>query len=206
MPAKSLLPVYVMVGNILALFRAGSARYGYGQLREWARWYDTYRTMLTATAVEYGIPFANVAGAFAWLSPRSTVERNVANLRLLCDAYRDGTDPRATVAHTGQFIDKSWAALHGNLSDLVLTDSTSSRKVRTFYLNLVGDESGVTVDTHAVSIAMGAGTDRNAVFGQPNGGAYRTVEDAYRIAAKVLGFSPAQLQAAVWCVRRGVAH
>lgn len=206
MPNRQVLPVYVMVGHILALFRAGSQTYGYGRVREWAQWYVSYRTIITDIAVQYDIPFEHAAGAFAWLSARSQLVINVRNLIAMCEAYRNGTDPYATVTHTRQFIGKAWECINGDLSSMELGERTNSRKIRTFYRNLCGDEFRVTIDAHAVAIAMGAGTDTNTTFGQPSGMGYRNVERAYQSAASVLNMTPAQLQAAVWCIRRGDAN
>lgn len=206
MPIKSLLSLPVMIGHILALYRYGANRYGYAQMQEWSQWYGAYRTMIKDLAIEYDVPFENVAAAFAWFSPRTQLARNVQLTIDLLNNYSNADSDLSNIGCPKQFKDKAWTCLNGDMSSLELTDSTKSRKVRTFYRNLIGDESIATIDAHAVGIAMGAGTDLSVTYVNPDGQAYKIVESAYIAAAKILNVTPCQLQAVTWCIRRAGMH
>ena len=96
-------------------------------------------------------------------------------------------DALGTVSHTGRVI--------------------SGHKVRSFYANITGDADAVTVDMWAWAVATGAWrtyrgqrTPREANLTARE---YRTIADAYRRAAAILGVTPRECQAAVWVAARG---
>jgi hypothetical protein len=77
----------------------------------------------------------------------------------------------------------------------------SGPKVLAFAANIAGDEDEVTVDRHAVRVALG-----EDYSGKMSGPAWRKryeiIADAYRKAAAELGESPATVQAVCWVVQR----
>lgn len=88
---------------------------------------------------------------------------------------------------------QAWSIAHG--ADPL--DVLNGPKVRRFYLNITGDHSVVTVDVWA---ARAAGVD-----GKLTGARYLAVERAYQNAARIVGMTPRDLQAAVWVHTRGSA-
>lgn len=68
-------------------------------------------------------------------------------------------------------------------------------KVRSFACNLAGDSNIVTVDTHALQVAMG---DVRSTVTMRSWEQYAHVASAYTRAATVAGIAPATLQAITW--------
>ena len=89
-------------------------------------------------------------------------------------------------------------------------DELGGHKVRSFYNNiLLGSTGDVTIDTHAISAAVGEkvyGQDprTGAIMGGPRlteygtKGAYPVLADAYRTVAAEFGLPPEQAQAIIW--------
>jgi hypothetical protein len=74
--------------------------------------------------------------------------------------------------------------------------------VNAFARNIAGDWNEVTIDMWAFRAACG---DLAIEKYLARKGAYETVAEAYRIAAKKFGIAPAQMQAIVWVAIRGRA-
>ena len=88
-------------------------------------------------------------------------------------------------------------------------DVLGGHKVRSFYNNiLLGSTGDVTIDTHAISAAMGEKVtsqdarmtimDAPALAEYGTEGAYPIIADAYRTVAAENGLSPEQAQAIIW--------
>lgn len=125
------------------------------------------------------------AGVLAALSPMTSWPENIKKARMV---FESGTTYGLTANR-----DKAIRIANGEPALSVL----SGRKVRTFYGNIMLDNlDNVTVDRHAFDAAYGiAGySDRIGI----SKGRFDSVESAYRDCARVIGISPAQLQAVVW--------
>lgn len=185
-----------MVANILATWERATPE----QRRVGADWYPTYGRMLATLAGDYGFPVDRVTGAFAWLSPRVTVARNVEMLVSLLSETARGIDPftSGTTYSMWDLLRKAELVLGGDFSTLALDSKTRARKVRSFYRNLMGDDSVVTVDVWAARVA---GIEDPA----PAGRRYLAVQDAYLDAAHRVGVSPTVMQAVTWVVARGAS-
>lgn len=104
--------------------------------------------------------------------------------------------------------DQAWRIANGEAPLSVLRGP----KVRAFYANITGDADAVTVDVWAVRAARGdqacvpdgRGRLRYADDGTVSAREYREYADVYRRAARRLGVTPRECQAAVWVAVRGV--
>ena len=76
------------------------------------------------------------------------------------------------------------------------------RKVRSFYRNILGIDSAVTVDRHAVAIVYGRPLSDREIKLLERAGAYTVIASAYRAAARRLGIAPSTLQAVTWLAWR----
>jgi hypothetical protein len=140
------------------------------------------------------------AGVIAALSPQLSWLANIgAAYSLYADIVPDNVLPES--------VDKALRIMSGDSSDIVL----GGRKVRSFYRNiLLPDSPGpVTVDRHALAIALGVDPD-TARFHGPNPkileriGAYTYVASAYRGAARDRETLPHVMQAVTWVAWRAL--
>jgi len=146
-----------------------------------------------------------VAGVIAALSPRCQWSTNVAWAAAVVHAARTGAPmPRV---HTKTMRRQAWRIANGEHPLAVL----HGPKVRAFWANITGDTDAVTVDVWAVRAARGdravRGADGRMSWaddGRVSEREYRAYADVYRRAARRLGVTPRECQAAVWVAVRGV--
>ena len=85
-----------------------------------------------------------------------------------------------------------------DVSDDELLKILSGPKTSRFYMNMMypNDGTGVTVDRHAIAIAIGRNaTEKEQVMSDK---VYTFVEDCYKITAYRLGLTPLHLQSITW--------
>lgn len=187
---------YAMVRRICSVVRGASPE----ARRAGEVWYDAVAELLDTVAEHYGIDAELVRGVFAETSPRVSVATNVWMTVAACELAASG---RPVVGNVKGLRDRVRAAarvLSGDTSNLQLDPDgrlSTSRKVRSFWANLSGDTEAVTVDVWAARIAGCSHPD-----GQPSGGSYVAVAEAYRRAAARLGMTPREVQAVAWCAFR----
>jgi hypothetical protein len=134
------------------------------------------------------------AGVIAALSPRCQWSTNVAWATALVQAAMEGRE--CPPVHTTTMRAQAWAIANGTPA----LDVLNGPKVRSFYNNIIGNTDAVTVDVWATLVATGSKDER--AIGTPK--RYAAVADAYRRAAKILGVTPREVQAATWVAARGV--
>ena len=164
--------------------------------QEWAEgtyWYAVAHSFAAELADRYGVSVECAAGVIAALSPRLSWTMNQRAAETL---FASGDAP---VLHSNKA--KALQILAGQNPLTVL----GGAKVRAFYACIVSPVAdAVCVDRHAVDAAVGyKGTDKSRKF-LDRVGAYESVAAAYRVTADRYGISPAQCQAIVWVVWRGV--
>lgn len=168
-----------------------------------ATWYHDYGMRATRLGARYGYGRRESLAAFAALSPRLGLRANVHALYRAMVAHSQGLDV-STVNRSmpgksgsgvmGHRLAAAFKALSGNVREAL-----GGVKVRSFYLNLRGRLSEVTIDTWAAQpfgIAAGKSISK---------GAYLRIREMYRQAARIFNVAPAVLQAAVWIYLRGKA-
>jgi hypothetical protein len=101
--------------------------------------------------------------------------------------------------HTKAMRAQGWRIANGEAALSVL----NGPKVRAFYANIMGDTDAVTVDVWAARVATGL-TGKAAERAIGTAKRYADVADAYRHAARILGVTPREVQAATWVAARGV--
>lgn len=201
MKAKRKVPVrrvQTYVRHILATY----ARCTDAQRVSGIRWYAEAREFAFRMAHKYGFPVDRVAYAIAALSPAvSWVEQTRAggNVEKVCAHVAAGRDGIPKCAGYSANRRKAIAILaDGDFSAL------RGPKVTAFARNILGKGNAVTVDRHAAAIAAnlprtkarkGTGTIHIGAV------AHRRIAEAYRVAARIVGLRPCELQAAVWLER-----
>lgn len=191
--ARTVLPVLSeMTDNVLAIYDSATDT----QRHTGAMWYyDAH-----AIACELDDNTERSAGVIAALSPQMSWLSNVgAAYSLYAGVVPDNVLPES--------VAKAQRIMSGEDPDSVL----GGRKVRSFYRNILlpGTPGPVTVDRHALAIALGADPD-TARFNPPNPrvleriGAYTYVASAYRGAARERGIFPHEMQAVTWVAWRAL--
>ena len=138
---------------------------------------------------------SRAAGILAALSPLNSWPQN---MRLASEIYAEKND----LGYLQKNVSKARRIYAGELPLNVL----GGNKVRSFFLNIVGDDSvkTVTVDRHAVDIACGRVCNDKIRQHWTSGKRYWFVADMYVRAARIINsefgteFTGAQIQAITW--------
>lgn len=152
-------------------------------------WYPSAGATITALADWSGLPADRLAAIVAALSPRNPWRWNVQDAAAIAYAAMHGL-PCPTVSTFNVNRDRAWAFATGT-SDWL----GSAPKVRAFVANMTGDVDAVTVDVWAVRVATHG--ERVNIRSDAD---YRTIADAYRMAARMAGETPRDIQAITWLV------
>lgn len=174
-----------MTRNITSVYRAATE----GQKADGLLWYAT----ANAIAAELDSDIDRAAGVLAALSPQTDWDRNVSLARTL---YAEGS---LNGGGLGANLRRAEAVLASNWRDVFGKDAL---KIRAFAACIADpqDTDAVCVDRHAVDIADGTVSGKDAKSLTPK--RYAEYADAYRRAARILGVSPATVQAVTWVVHR----
>lgn len=157
-------------------------------------WYRRARGRCRVIADATGLDLESVAGIVAALSPRCHWAVNLQWAARVALAKATGGD--CPVISLGHCRRKAWDIANGARP----LDTLRGPKVLAFYRAITGDRDSVTVDTWAALAATGRPTRRGVT-----GKRYDEIAEAYRLAARLAGVSPRELQAAVWVHVRGYA-
>ena len=154
-------------------------------------WYADANATARAMADEFDVAEEIAAYVIAATSPRTFWSFNVKHARAIL-AYEDAPSGALGTNHARGMAIRDYGIGHiGN-----------GPKVNAFARNIAGDWNEVTIDMWAFRAACG---DLAIEKFLARKGAYETVAEAYRIAAKKFGIAPAQMQAIVWVAIRGRA-
>lgn len=159
-------------------------------------WYDTAAATAAALSAGSTLTERQCAGIIAALSPRVTWRANVRAAAVIVAAAAEPGARMPRVAGVGANVAKAWRIAMGQNPLAVL----GGDKVRSFYRNITGDVSAVTVDVWARYAATGERSARTIT-----GPEYQHLAACYRAAAAMRNVAPRDMQAAVWCHVRGSA-
>lgn len=178
-----------------------------GDINHGKRWYRDARAIASGIASDHGFTVAQVCGVISALSPSVSWETNLTDAETICKAFADGIPfDTVTVSTYGQNKDKA----HRILSGLGDAQSVSEQfkfpsKTGSFFFNLLYPKAPtfVTVDRHALGIALGSRDSNVHQSLSITNKRYRAIADAYVSASRYLGYeSPCQLQASTWVAYR----
>jgi len=146
-----------------------------------------YREALALAAELDPINPSQAVGVLAALSPLTSWPLNVRRAR---EVYATGT--------TGGLpanVAKAERIFRGETA----TDVLGGAKVTAFYANIMGDDSKVTIDRHAIDVACGRPmTDAERAIAIRGKAGYNRLADIYREVAVEFGYTASQTQAIVW--------
>lgn len=201
MSASTTILTESAVANILTTWAQATD----ADLAEGHAWYATAHAFAVSLAERHGLTVEAAAGIIAALSPRVSWSLNLRLAEQLCAT--------GSARGLGVSIRRATRILLGESPATVLAapagSPRSGQKVRSFYANILNPEATdgpVTIDRHAWDIAAGfAGTDADR-SGLDRVGVYSGLEDAYRVAARILGVAPTTVQATTWVAWRRIKN
>lgn len=159
-------------------------------------WYDTARVELAEIAESFDMVLSDVCWITATLSPHLSWELNKQSLiAFLCSWY--GLPCEFSNSAYGKNTHKCTRYMLGEIDGL-----PSGPKVSAFYLNLMGDYSALTIDRHAMRIALFGMWRITEETGEisPSVNEHRLITKAYENVSRMLGITAVELQAITWQV------
>jgi len=139
------------------------------------------------------------------LSPNNKWERNIVNAEDLCKAFINGQDMDSIKVSTyHKMKQKAWHILETMPNYEETITILNGKKIISFYRNISGDETDITIDGHARNIYY---NDRQGLT-TPNTSIrkleYLDIQKAYLRASKKLGIKAYELQAITWVAWRRI--
>lgn len=183
------------VRNILKVYRRATE----ADTLNGVEWYDRAKRAALDIAEYTNLNVHTVIGVMAALSPNNRWERNVRDTEIMCVAWVNGDNMDSfKVSCYNTMKAKAWSILDNELidNDDILT-RLNGQKIRSFYSNIVGLDE-VTIDGHALNIAMGIRQGLTADETNMGKKQYRDMQAAYVTAAKRVKVKPHVLQAITW--------
>jgi hypothetical protein len=163
-------------------------------------WYYVAHSWIKSLSLEHKRDYRRIAAVVAVLSPQSSWKSQLRYIPVLLSQLSKGVTSPAKLKHPGFRANKRKAMDIWHAETLADAERyVRGQKVNSFYLNLCGCDSSVTVDAHMVDIALGIGrvADRKS-FGVLTAKRYKIVADAIRLVSGGSPFTAPALQALLW--------
>jgi len=187
--------------NIIAVYKMATP----DEIKQGIEWYLNATSDCKNIADRLRLPLHIVIGVVSALSPNNKWKRNVVNADELCTAFINGQDMDSIKVSTyHKMKQKAWSILQlmPTYDDAVTI--LNGKKIVSFFKNINGDESEITIDGHARNIYY---NDRQGLT-TPNTNIkkseYADIQVAYLRASKKLGIKAYELQAITWVVWRRI--
>lgn len=156
-------------------------------------WYETANKLASKLGRLYNVTALQAAGVLAALSPLKSWDENMR----IAEAYLKN----GSAYHTSTMMLKAQDIISykGTLTEEFILTTLNGNKIQNFFLNIAFPKSelGVTIDRHAISIAVGESLP-NHMLTAITDKQYEFFADAYKIAASKVGILPHEMQAATW--------
>ena len=191
----------VTTKNIIAIYKLANP----SEIKHGLTWYVNATKDCKEIAIKYDLPIHIVIGVVSALSPNNKWERNIVNADDLCKAFIDGQDMDSIKVSTyHRMKQKAWSILEQMPSYDETITILNGKKIVSFFRNINGDETDITIDGHARNIYY---NDRQGLT-TPNTNIrkleYLDIQKAYLRASKKLGIKAYELQAITWVVWRRI--
>ena len=187
--------------NIIAIYKLANA----SEIKHGLTWYVNANTDCMRIANTLELPLHIVIGVVSALSPNNKWERNIVNAEDLCKAFLNGQDMDSIKVSTyHKMKQKAWHILETMPNYEETITILNGKKIVSFYRNISGDETDITIDGHARNIYY---NDRQGLT-TPNTNIrkleYLDIQKAYLRASKKLGIKAYELQAITWVAWRRI--
>ena len=181
--------------NIIAIYKLAKPN----EVKHGLTWYHKALADCKGVSSRLALPLHIVVGVVASLSPNNKWERNTINAFDLCNAFINGNDMDSVKVSTYHTMKrKAWFILEEMPTYDEVVKILNGKKIVSFYKNIMGDESEITIDGHARNIYY---NDRQGLT-TPNTSIrkleYIDIQKAYKRASKKLGIKAYELQAITW--------
>jgi len=187
--------------NIIAIYKLAKP----SEIKHGLTWYVNANSDCKEIAEKLELPLHIVVGVVSALSPNNKWERNIVNAEELCIAFINGQDMDSIKVSTyHKMKQKAWHILKTMPSYDETIDILNGKKIVSFFRNISGDETDITIDGHARNIYY---NDRQGLT-TPNTNIrkleYKDIQKAYLRASKKLGIKAYELQAITWVAWRRI--
>jgi len=187
--------------NIIAIYKLANA----SEIKHGLTWYVNANTDCMRIANTLELPLHIVVGVVSALSPNNKWERNIVNAEDLCKAFINGQDMDSIKVSTyHKMKQKAWYILETMPNYDETITILNGKKIVSFFRNISGDETDITIDGHARNIYY---NDRQGLT-TPNTNIreleYLDIQKAYLRASKKLGIKAYELQAITWVAWRRI--
>jgi len=187
--------------NIIAIYKLANA----SEIKHGLTWYVNANADCKRIATQLELPIHIVIGVVSALSPNNKWERNIINAEDLCIAFINGQDMDSIKVSTyHKMKQKAWHILETMPSYDETITILNGKKIVSFFRNISGDETDITIDGHARNIYY---NDRQGLT-TPNTNIkkseYLDIQKAYARASKKLGIKAYELQAITWVAWRRI--
>jgi hypothetical protein len=187
--------------NIIAIYKLANA----SEIKHGLTWYVNANTDCMRIANTLELPLHIVIGVVSALSPNNKWERNIVNAEDLCNAFINGQDMDSIKVSTyHKMKQKAWYILETMPNYDETITILNGKKIVSFFRNISGDETDITIDGHARNIYY---NDRQGLT-TPNTNIrkleYLDIQKAYLRASKKLGIKAYELQAITWVAWRRI--
>ena len=187
--------------NIIAIYKLAKP----SEIYDGLSWYINANKDCQEIADKFKIPLHIVVGVLSALSPNNKYERNVQNANDLIDVFMNGNDMdsiKVSTYHTMK--QKAWSILQQMPSYDETVTILNGKKIVSFFKNIMGDESEITIDGHARNIYYNDKIGLTTPNTNIKKSEYADIQKAYLRASKKLGLKAYELQAICWLVWRRI--
>ena len=187
--------------NIIAIYKLAKP----SEIKHGLTWYVNANSDCKEIAEKLELPLHIVIGVVSALSPNNKWERNVINAEDLCTAFINGQDMDSIKVSTyHKMKQKAWSILQSMPSYDETIDILNGKKIVSFFRNISGDETDITIDGHARNIYYNDKQGLTTPNTNIKKNEYKDIQKAYTRASKKLGIKAYELQAITWVAWRRI--
>ena len=169
------------------------------------QWYNRARRDCRKVAKTKNLSLMKVVGVVAASSPNLGWPKNVPTAEQIIDGHMaqiNHEDIDGCMAYKANRL-KGYKVLDGVNRYTAILKTLNGPKISAFFDNIMGGDS-VTVDGHARNIAYAERVGLKSNAANIGKAEYRTIAQAYRDAAAILGIKACDLQAITWVTWRRI--
>ena len=187
--------------NIIAIYKLAKP----SEIKHGLTWYVNANSDCKEIAEKLELPLHIVIGVVSALSPNNKWERNVINAEDLCTAFINGQDMDSIKVSTyHKMKEKAWSILETMPSYDETIEILNGKKIVSFFRNISGDETDITIDGHARNIYYNDKQGLTTPNTNIKKNEYKDIQKAYARASKKLGIKAYELQAITWVAWRRI--
>tara|TARA_R100001086_G_scaffold24244_1_gene11433 strand:+ start:1331 stop:1930 length:600 start_codon:yes stop_codon:yes gene_type:complete len=139
----------MQIKNIINIYNLATP----DEIKHGVTWYKKAYLESKKLALKYDIPIHIVIGVIASLSPNNKWDRNVENADTMINAFINGNAIESFKVSTyNKMKEKAWLILETMPSYEETITILNGKKIVSFYKNINGDETEITIDGHARNI------------------------------------------------------